>query len=59
MLLCCSTSGIEEFSELLNVVFMLCLEVWMERRVEESKREESSGEESIEKWLPSTLFGCF
>ena len=59
MLLCCSTSGIEEFSELLNVVFMLCLELWSERRVKESKGEENSEEESREKLLSSTLFGCF
>ena len=38
---------------------MLCLEVWRERRVEGSRGEESSREESREEWLSSTLFGCF
>ena len=38
---------------------MLCLEVWREKRVEESRGEESSGKESRGEWLSSTLFGCF
>ena len=35
---------------------MLCLEVWRERRVEESRWEKSSEEESRGEWLSSTLF---
>ena len=38
---------------------MLCLEVLRERRVEWSKWNESSGEESKGERLSSTLFGCF
>ena len=34
--------------------FMLCLEVWRERRVEMDR-----GEKSREEWLSSILFGCF
>ena len=40
-------------------LWILCLEVWRERRVERSRGEESNGEKSKGKWLLSTWFGYF